>query len=49
MWSRRILWAVMIALLGLFLVGMNFLYGPALAASMTVLFTMVAAARRMER
>ncbi len=33
---------VMIALLGLFLVGMNFLYGPALSASMTVFFTMVA-------
>ncbi|MGB0873204.1 MAG: MMPL family transporter [Solirubrobacterales bacterium] len=43
--GRAVLFAgvtVMIALLGLFLVGMNFLYGPALAASMTVLFTMVA-------
>jgi RND superfamily putative drug exporter len=43
--GRAVLFAgvtVMIALLGLFLVGMNFLYGPALAASMTVFFTMVA-------
>ena len=43
--GRAVLFAgvtVMIALLGLFLVGMNFLYGPALAASMTVLLTMVA-------
>lgn len=43
--GRAVLFAgvtVMIALLGLFLVGMNFLYGPALAASMTVMFTMVA-------
>lgn len=44
--GRAVLFAgitVMIALLGLLLVGMNFLYGPSLAASMTVLFTMVAA------
>ncbi|MBI5311135.1 MAG: MMPL family transporter [Actinobacteria bacterium] len=43
--GRAVLFAgvtVMIALLGLFLVGMNFLYGPALAASMTVLVTMIA-------
>lgn len=43
--GRAVLFAgitVMIALLGLFLVGMNFLYGPALAASMTVLLTMIA-------
>ncbi|MGH2905842.1 MAG: MMPL family transporter [Solirubrobacterales bacterium] len=43
--GRAVLFAgitVMIAILGLFLVGMNFLYGPALAASMTVLFTMIA-------
>lgn len=43
--GRAVLFAgvtVMIALLGLFLVGMKFLYGPALAASMTVLLTMVA-------
>lgn len=43
--GRAVLFAgitVMIALLGLFLVGMNFLYGPALAASMTVFFTMIA-------
>jgi RND superfamily putative drug exporter len=44
--GRAVLFAgitVMIALLGLLLVKMNFLYGPALAASMTVFFTMVAA------
>ncbi|MBI2691212.1 MAG: MMPL family transporter [Solirubrobacterales bacterium] len=34
---------VMIALLGLFLVGISFLHGPAIAASVTVLLTMSAA------
>ncbi|MBJ7458628.1 MAG: MMPL family transporter [Thermoleophilaceae bacterium] len=44
--GRAVLFAgitVMIALLGLFLVGISFLHGPAIAASVTVLLTMSAA------
>jgi RND superfamily putative drug exporter len=44
--GRSVLFAgvtVMIALLGLFLVGISFLHGPAVAASVTVLLTMSAA------
>jgi uncharacterized membrane protein YdfJ with MMPL/SSD domain len=44
--GRAVLFAgitVMIALLGLFLVGISFLHGPAIAASVTVLLTMAAA------
>jgi RND superfamily putative drug exporter len=44
--GRSVLFAgitVMIALLGLFVVGISFLHGPAVAASVTVLLTMAAA------
>ncbi|MFT4050511.1 MAG: MMPL family transporter [Solirubrobacterales bacterium] len=44
--GRAVLFAgitVMIALLGLFVVGISFLYGPAVASSVTVLLTMTAA------
>ena len=44
--GRAVLFAgatVVVAMLGLFAIGVSFLYGPALAASLAVLLTMFAA------